>query len=465
MKLRPYQQDFVNSDYKFLFWWMRLGKTYTSLSCGKKRYPDLLPIIITKNAIIKSNLHPLSTGGWLKESKIVYGEDFELVHYISDKTKILDGGIILGSHHSKIKSLIENKNIDLSKYYLILDEMHEFKNPGVIKIDSVTGEEKIEGKRGYYASILAGMMKARIFGLTATPSGIGYIDYANYFIMLGEYIDIDDFKNQHVNYVTVPIRTKFKTRYIKQIDHNNYSNLDKLEYLIGKYCSVMDRNRDELVEYMGEEPILEIIGIKNHKSLKVNMKNKSHYNTDGIKLELIDFDLINYRHRFSYGYLDTKNEKIQKIINLLEDNNRLVVFYSYTQDLITISRAINLYQKVIKENIVVQVLRGSSKINDFEYVEYDRETFDKCNKAILLVQYDAGAEGLTLYDVASVIVHYSLPNKYYLYKQSSARTDGPIMGSYGVATNIVLVTDCEIDKFNALNNKKDYDVTISTHMF
>lgn len=487
-RLRQYQRDIIDLNKNLMFLAARTGKTFTSLEQTRKNYPDKKIIVITTKSIMEASMHPLTKDGWYQEAKMSYGDNFEMVKFIPKLNKttneynlnkiknnkeikqyLNNKSLITNNDYTKILLLLEFDKlgiINLDDYVLIIDEVHKLKNPGIVKKKKKSKKNPlgyiIEGKAGYYVKDLASKCYGKPLMLSATPSTIGFRDYANYLIMLGEYSSIQDFDDQHTNYKEQYIATPRGATTIQVIDHKNYTNVKKIMCLVHKHACIINRNNPILLKEMGDKPPHSSQYFKNHTKLKGFLNTNYMEDRYGNEMRVEPHNIYRRARQLSYDIFNTKNDKITYIMEKQESSKRVTIYYRFNEDFITLHKAFEEKNKKLSiddtEYVHIRAIRGQSDVG-IDYINFEREEFRKYDNAVLLVQYDAGSEGITLYDVCATIVHYTLPDKYDQFVQSSARTDGPVEGRYGYSNVIILLSEFEKQILNSLNNKEDFDMT------
>lgn len=447
IKARPYQLEVASeTSKKLLILAPRLGKTLISALRCKLYYPEFKILVITTKAVMLESTAP-NYGGFTRDFRNLYGKSFEFEVY--KKAKSHYNHIIVNNHPVHLKSILENENIDLSEYIIIIDEVHKVKAVGTF--EGRGKKKKLKGKSGYYSRCL--IHKAQDFILlTATPSSVGYVDYTNYLLMAREIDDVERYERNHYRYDTIRIGSM----HVRQI--TGYYDIEIIEAHINNISYIINRDDPLVIKEMGDKPIHEDIKFNaNNIKVKKILDEQVYINYLGEEVYFDNHMIKNVAIRkHSHDFDNLKSAKMEFIKSQYDLMGRVVVFYNYTEELYYLLESMEL------DKIDTRVIRGSSKVG-FEYRKYNESEVKEDDKFILFVQYQAGSEGITLYHIANTLIQYSLPVKYSEYVQSLARIDGPIEGRYYPITSTYSLIDTRDNKIkNSLDKKKDYDISVDT---
>lgn len=176
-----------------------------------------------------------------------------------------------------------------------------------------------------------------------------------------------------------------------------YKNIEHLKQRLAEYGAVFMKTEEavNLPEQMHN--VVYVDNIKEYKTFKreriVNVQNKELIGDTSLTKLL-------YLRQLASQYNKYKIEALKDIIE--STNDRLIVFYNFTEERKQIEQVIDR---------PISILSGDIK---------DLKQYEIKDNSITLVQYQAGATGVNL-QKANKIIYYSLPLSSELFEQSKKR--------------------------------------------
>lgn len=278
-------------------------------------------------------------------------------------------------------------------------------------------EQRVIGSGSWVKSFLKIVKSNQWILLSATP-GDTWMDYVPVFIANGYFRTRSDFIREHVIYK--PFRS------YPQIDR--YVGLKRLERLRDNVLVEMNRPREALTS---EETVI------------------------------LEYDRVLYRHIFINRFDPWKNEPIQnassfsyclrkvvnsdesrqvKLLELLEDHPRVIVFYSFDYELDI------LLGLVYPEGTIVAQWNG-----------HKHQEVPDGDKWVYLVQYTSGCEGWNCIKT-DTIIFYSQQHSYRVFEQAKGRIDR-LNTPYTMLYYYIFKSQAPIDRgiARALANKKNFN--------
>lgn len=208
--------------------------------------------------------------------------------------------------------------------------------------------------------------------------------------LLGWKITKTAFWNMYIDYILIPING-FKIAKIL-----GYKNVEHLKQRLAQYGAVFMKT-EEAIEL--PEQIDNVIKIENTKEYKQFKKDRI-VTVD--KLLVGDTSLTKLLYLRQLAGLYNKN-KLQALKELVEStNDRIIIFYNFTEERVNISRILDR---------ALSIISGDMK---------DLTHYETKDNSITLVQYQAGATGVNL-QKANKVIYYSLPLSSELFEQSKKR--------------------------------------------
>ena len=179
-----------------------------------------------------------------------------------------------------------------------------------------------------------------------------------------------------------------------------YKNVERLKRKLREYGAVFMKT-EEVIDL----PMQNFIDIKVPESKEFKKFKKDRIITINDTTLVGDTTLTNMLYqRMLCGHFNV--DKLQAFIDILEStNDRLVVFYNFNDELAALERICR------NRDIPLSFCNGTDK---------DLSNFEKCENAVILVQYQSGAYGLNLQQ-SNKIVYFSPPLSSDLFEQSKKR--------------------------------------------
>lgn len=288
----------------------------------------------------------------------------------------------------------ETKKIGIINYDLVFRREEELMSlqDFTLLLDESSAIQNAQTKRT--KSILK-LNATNIILLSGTPVGGKYENLYSQLKLLGWKITKKEFWNNYINFEMVQYGGPFSPMLPKIKGYKNVDDLKKKLKFFGA-----DFLKSNEVFDLPEQNFNEI-KVPISKEYKVFKKEK--YICIGDKEFIGDTPLktMLYARMLCSTYNKNKLDVFVDLINSTDD--RLIVFYNFTEELEALKKAI--------EKRPFSVVNGSERnLSNYENVE----------NSITFVQYQAGAMGLNL-QKANKIIYYSLPLSSELYEQSKKR--------------------------------------------
>lgn len=231
--------------------------------------------------------------------------------------------------------------------------------------------------------------------LSGTPTSGKYENLLTQINLLGWKISEETFWNQYIDWEWMEIDGYYQRK------ANDYKNVNRLKRKLRQHGCVFLKTEDviDLPDQVDVD-----IKVNITSDYKKFHKNKI-INIDGE--ELVGLNTLTqmlYERQLCGQYNDNKLKAFEDLLNSTED--RLIVFYNFTAELTILSQIV--YK--IDKSRPFGVVNGNLK---------EQKIIDK-NRAILFVQYQAGAMGLNL-QKANKIIYFTPPLSSELFEQSKKR--------------------------------------------
>lgn len=413
MRLYKYQQEIIDhlAPYNKCALYLEAGTGKTATSSHKAVKYNVPIIVVAPKAVIPQ---------WVEHFKDNHPE--WLLYDLSKKQQLTDFvhaeaqnrcGIITYGLVWRRSELLKMKG-----YTLILDESHNICNP-------TSKQTKGVMKLKYDNLIL----------LSGTPNGGAYEKLYTQMKMLGYKPNKKQFEDRYCNMFTMETGgVKFKVL----SKTNPYKNLDELNTILRDdlHCVFLKTND---VHELPEQRFIDV-------PIAVSKEYQKFLKEDYIDLGDREYIAGSPTDELLYSrYLcgvDNKN-KLDVLTTLLEGiEDRVIIFYNFKieHDVLT-----KLCKKLKKP---VFTCDGNVKQVD---------EFKKCDKSVLLVQYQAGATGLNL-QFCNKIIYFSPTLSSNLYEQSKARVWR--IGQNNKCTYWLLTCGVERDIMYSLDKKQDYTLKL-----
>ena len=329
---------------------------------------------------------------------------------------ILNGGLGSGKSITALAFFfykICKSNIDFEHPYISVP-LYIITTPK--KRDAKEWESDIE-KFGHNPSFLKIAKNNKWILLTATP-GDTYIDYMPVMIANGYYKHKTEFMNRHVVYkrgVEYPC-----------IDH--YVETDRLDKIIDHLLIKMDFQRNVIYNK-------KYIFCNYNKELLKELQ-KTKFNPDTQK----PFQNVSEYCMYTRRVVNLDYSRCLKLLELFQIHKKVIVFYNFTSELISIRNLCSKY--------------------NLTYSEWNGEKHEPIPKTecwLYLVQYASGCEGWNCI-LTDTIIFYSLSHSYKMTKQAMGRIDR-LNTPFKKLNYYFLTSKSWIDYniMNCLNRKKDFN--------
>lgn len=311
-------------------------------------------------------------------------------------------------------STLARKWKDYKGYFVLFDEAHYFKNP--------TSQR---GKAAYNLT----KTSTNFVLLTASP-GEAWDDFMNYFIMFGHYKNKTQFLKRHAVYKNI----KVGERVVKIIETFNYEN--ELQDIWRKISITRP------TEYFVDLPSVE--------QREITFKKAPIYNQalDDRVVEINGEEVIldsQMKLNSTLRYLTNQKEKINYLKMLMESTTEnIIVFYQFRREAEDLRE---LVKKLGKKHYEV-----SGQASELPAVK-DRPGLEN---SVTIVQHQSGSAAIEL-KYASVVVYYTPPQSYTLYKQSQGRAVRHGGKDHVTFYNFRTKGTIETHVWKALDNKQDFD--------
>ena len=257
--------------------------------------------------------------------------------------------------------------------------------------------------------------------LSATP-GDTWSDYIPVFVANGFFKNRTDFLRKHAIF----------DRFAKYPKIARYIDVDRLIFFRKKILVKMKDNRSTVRHVMD-------IPVTYNKEL-YDLAFKNRWNPF-LEEPIRDAGQLCHILR---RIVNSDESRIESLIRLCEDHNRIIVFYNLDCEL----------------DILRQLETDSRIDSDFKFAEWNghkHELIPKSMKWLYFVQYTAGAEGWNC-TLTDTVVFFSLNYSYKIMEQASGRIDR-INTTFKDLYYFRLLSDSSIDKaiLSALKNKQNFN--------
>ena len=270
--------------------------------------------------------------------------------------------------------------LNLKDFTLILDESSLIQNQGTNRTDFIM---KLNPKN--------------VILLSGTPTGGKYENLWSQLHLLGWDISEKVYNAHYVNWKKIDVN---KTIH-KVVDKDDpYKNVERLKRKMRDHGAVFMKT-EEVFDLPQQNFI--IMNVPTTKEYRKFKKDRL-VTVDGN--EFVGDSVLSYRLYQRQLCTAFNPNKVQAFRDLLESTqDRLVVFYQFTCELIELQAACNDLERPYS------IVNGSYK---------DLTAYEKESNSVTLVQYQAGAMGLNL-QKANKIIYFSLTEEAELFEQSKKR--------------------------------------------
>lgn len=421
MKLFNHQSEALNltADKNRVAYYhdMGLGKTYTG---GEK----LIQLGAKVNLIIcqKSKI-----SDWIDHFKDNYftgafNTDTYYVHDLANKHEfeLFIGATVKNSPSGNFIGVI---NYELAFRRPELAKLKDF----TLMLDESSLIQNEQAKRSKF--ILKKLKPANVILLSGTPTGGKYERLYSQLKLLGWNISKTTYWNTYIDYHFEDMGG-FPVRFI-----DGYKNVDRLKRKMREYgCHFL--KTEDVLEL--PEQIFTTVKIPVSKEYKKFRKDRV-VEVDGTQL-IGDNTLTKmlYERQLCGQYSKSKLEAFKDLVESTED--RLIVFYNFTEELNKLLLIVNEYGKPFG------VVNGSMK---------SLIAYEAYKNSITFIQYQAGAMGLNL-QKANKIIYYSPPLSSELYEQSKKRINRIGQSKTCYYYNLTVTGSIEEKIYKTLAMRKDY---------
>ncbi len=379
VQLYPHQQKALEETEQFnkvgYFLDMGLGKTF--VGSEKSRFlKEPLLLICQKSKIEDWATHLVDNSGYdtfdLTDKKEL--ERFISVLQDDEEVAALTAGVINYELAFRRPELL-----NLEHFTLMLDESSMITNP--------------TAKR---TKFIHKLKPDNCILLSGTPTGGKYEKLWSQLKLLGWNISKDLFYRQYVVTEWIDDDSGFKIPVI-----TGYKNVDRLKSKLKQHGCIFMKTEEvfDLPEKM-QIPVM----VNNSKEFSRFMRNSIVELPDGTEL-IGDTALTKrlYARQLCGQYSKAKMAAFVDLVGSTDD--RLIVFYNFTEELNLMKEAVALMDKPIS------IVNGDTK---------DLTAYENYSDSVTFVQYQAGAMGLNL-QKSNKIIYFTLPQSSELFEQSMKR--------------------------------------------
>lgn len=259
----------------------------------------------------------------------------------------------------------------------------------------------IQNRKAQRTKFILKLDASNVILLSGTPCSGKYENLWTQAHLLGWNISESLYNSQYVNYELIQVGYGYKAQIHKIVDRKNpYKNVERLKAKLREHGA--DFLKTEECFDLPKQNFIDV-RIPSSKEYRQFMKD-SIITVDGVELVGSTSLIKRLRARMLCGQYN--QEKLEAFKNLLEStNDRLIVFYSFTEELEKLASIAVELQKP------VSIINGSAKNLD----NYENE-----ESSVTFVQYQAGAKGLNL-QKANKIIFYSPTERCEDYMQALKR--------------------------------------------
>ena len=270
--------------------------------------------------------------------------------------------------------------LDLHNFTLMLDE-----------------SSLIQNRKAKQTKFILKLQPSNVILLSGTPTAGKYENLWTQAHLLGWNISERLFQNQYVNYKKMKL---FNGQYINVVDKGNpYKNVERLKEKFREHGAVFLKT-EECFDFP-EQNFIEI-KVSNSKEYRKFMKD---YIVQVADCELVgDTNLTKRLYARQLCGIYSK-DKLSSFRDLVEStNDRLIVFYNFTEEL-------NKMESVLPLDRPYDIINGRMKTLN---------AYENHSDAVVFVQYQAGAMGLNVQKAKSM-GYFSSPERCELWMQSEER--------------------------------------------
>ena len=290
---------------------------------------------------------------------------------------------------------------DADKYVLIINYDLIWRRKELLKLKDFTlmldESSLIQNQKSNRSKFIMKMDPANVILLSGTPTGGKYENLWTQMRLLGWNISEKVYNTQYVNWKRIFVGGAVH----KVVNKDDpYKNVERLKQKMRDHGAVFMKT-----EEVFDLPAQNIIQINVPTTKEYRKFKRDHLVTvDGV--EFVGDSILSYRLYQRQLCSAYNPNKVQAFRDLLESTqDRLVVFYQFTCELVELQAACNDLDRP------VSVVNGSIK---------DLSSYEEESNSVTLVQYQAGSMGLNL-QKANKIVYFGLTEEAELFQQSMKR--------------------------------------------
>jgi SNF2 family DNA or RNA helicase len=421
VKLLPHQEKSIAATKDFnkcaFYLDMGLGKTFVGSEKLKALNTNINLIICQKSKL----------QDWYEHFKTYYPE---YNTFIYSKTREIPTKSVIIINYDLVwrrKVLLELKD-----FTLMLDESSCIKN-----------------EKSNRTKFILKMKPSNVILLSGTPTGGKYEELYSQCKLLGWKISKKAFWDTYI------VTRKMNINGFSISIVVGYKNVDRLKAKLREYGAVFMKTEEviDLPEQL--DNVVKVESTKEYKKftkdrvITIDTTNLCEFKADSDfygkdvtpRVELIGDTTLTkmlYLRQLASQY---NSNKLAALKDLLEStNDRVIIFYNFTQELDEIK---NLCKKLDKP---ISVVNGKSK---------SLKNYDSKDNSVTIIQYQAGAMGLNL-QKSNKIVYFSLPLSSELFEQSKKRTHR--IGQKKSCLYYCLITSGSIDEkiYEVLGQRRDF---------
>lgn len=395
IKLYDYQDDAIVQAYSksiksgyfgnsILDFDMGFGKTVCALAYWQRYFPEKLPLVIAPASVRDAKV-------WEKEFERFIGENGAIKSMEVESYAKLD------------------KMQDVENRFIIFDECHALKNP--------------TSNRSKYAQKMCRNVKNNFLLLSGTTHPNGWYDVAGYFVLFGESRNKTDFYKKYVEQKPAPFGN-----FLQIV---GYKNTRKL------VITWMNMATRKDLDGVRELPSQIFIDVRCQVKCSPLAYSGGVCRTCGESFDNISQAMAHLRE-------NAVKDDEKQLSALLEQGQRMVIFYQTNAELAKIQKAIVKYNKNAK----------------IAYVNGKRHD-DTTGKDYVVAQYVAGSQGLNLQEY-NYTVFFAPTYSWQDYVQAVARTYRT--GQQRKTVFYKFKGGLYNNIWQAIENKKDFNVRVFERM-
>jgi SNF2 family DNA or RNA helicase len=423
MKLFPHQQQALKqtSDLNRVAYYldMGLGKTFVGaekmMQLGKK-----VNLVVCQKSKIQD---------WVDHFVKYYRDKSE--PFLLDVWDLTTKGGMMGFLSGE--SMIENgqyKIIGIINYELA------WRRKDLLKLKDFTlmldESSLIQNRKAKQSKFILKLRPSNVILLSGTPTAGKYENLWTQVHLLGWEISEQLYMKQYVNWKLIDVGG-IKHKIVDK--ENPYKNVERLKAKMRSYGSVFMKTEDVLD--LPQQNFIEV-KVPSSKEYRKFMKTGVVSVED---VELIGDTSLTKRLRARQLCAVYSKEKLNAFKDLLEStNDRLIVFYNFTEELVRL------------KHLCEELSRPTSEVNGSVK---DLTAYEAESNSITFCQYQSGAMGLNL-QKANKIIYFSLPERSELFEQSKKRIHR--IGQEQPCFYYVMVCRKSVEEqmYEVLKERKDY---------